>query len=162
MGEKVIVTNRRVSHEYHILDRFEAGIALVGTEVKSLRMSGGMTLKDCYVDVESGEMILIGAHIQPYEQGNIYNHDPERPRKLLMHKLEIFRLSQRILEKGLTLIPLRVYFKEGLVKLELGLCRGKHSFDKRASIKERESKRDMERAIKNQGRTHSKRQREEE
>jgi SsrA-binding protein len=152
MGEKIIVTNRRAGHDYHILEKYEAGVALVGTEVKSLRTTGGITLKDSYVDVDRGEMHLVGAHIRPYEQGNIYNHDPERPRRLLMHKREIQRLGQRIAEKGLTLVPLRVYFKQGLVKLELGLCRGKHSFDKRASIKDRESLREMDREVKSRER----------
>lgn len=148
MGEKTIVTNRRARRDYHVLDTFEAGIALVGTEAKSLRMTAGMTLKDSYADVRNGELFLVDAHIKPYDQGNINNHDPERPRKLLMHKREILRLTQRIEEKGLTVVPLRVYFKRGIVKVEMGLCRGKHSFDKRATIKERESKREMDRAVK--------------
>jgi len=152
MGEKVIVTNRRAGHDYHILDRIEAGVALVGTEVKSLRTSGSMTLKDSYGDLRNGELYLVGAHIRPYEQGNIYNHDPERDRKLLLHKHEIQKLAQRIEEKGLTLIPLRVYFKQGIVKLEMGLCRGKHSYDKRTAIKNRESQREMERAVRRRGR----------
>jgi SsrA-binding protein len=141
------VTNRRARRDYHVLDTMEAGIALAGTEVKSLRDAGSMTLKDSYGDVRNGEIFLVDAYIRPYDQGNIYNHDPERPRKLLMHKREILRLGQRIAEKGLTLIPLRVYFKTGRVKLELGLCKGKHSYDKRAVIKEREVRRDMDRAI---------------
>ena len=148
MGEKIIVTNRRARHDYHVLDSFEAGIALVGTEVKTLRMTGGMTLKDSYAEIEKGELYLVGTHINPYEKGNIYNHDPERPRKLLMHKREILKQGQRVAEKGLTLIPLRVYFKEGRVKVELGLCSGKKTLDKRVTIKERESKRDMDRALK--------------
>ena len=141
------MTNRRARRDYHVLDTMEAGIALAGTEVKSLRDAGSMTLKDSYGDVRNGEIFLVDAYIRPYDQGNIYNHDPERPRKLLMHKREILRLGQRIAEKGLTLIPLRVYFKTGRVKLELGLCKGKHSYDKRAAIKEREVRRDMDRAI---------------
>ena len=148
MGEKTIVTNRRARHDYHVLETFEAGIALVGTEVKSLRVNGSMTLKDSYADLARGELVLVGAHINPYEQGNIYNHDPERPRKLLMHKREILKLGQRAAEKGFTIIPLSVYFKNGLVKVELGLCQGKQTVDKRATIKERESKRDMDRALK--------------
>lgn len=155
MGEKIIVSNRRAGHDYHILDRYEAGIALVGTEVKSLRNAGSMALKDSYVDVERCELYLVGAHIRPYEMGNIYNHDPERPRKLLMHKREIFRLQQRIEEKGLTLIPLRVYFKDGLVKLDLGLCRGKNTIDKRSSLKEREVRREVDRAIRTHEKTRS-------
>ena len=148
MGEKKIVENRRARHDYHILERIEAGIALQGTEVKSLRVSGSMTLKDAYADVESGEAALIGAYIRPYDQGNIYNHDPERPRKLLMHKREILKLGRRIAEKGYTLVPLRVYFKDGRVKVELGLCKGKHTVDKRATLKNRDSERDIERAMK--------------
>jgi SsrA-binding protein len=148
MGEKIIVENRRARFDYHILERFEAGVVLQGTEVKSLRDKGSMSLKDSYADIESGEALLLGAYIRPYDNGNIYNHDPERPRKLLMHKREIVKLGQRIAEKGFTLVPLRVYFKDGLVKAELGLCKGKQTEDKRATIKDRESKREMERAIK--------------
>jgi SsrA-binding protein len=147
MGEKVIVNNRRARREYHILDTFEAGIVLTGTEVKSLRTKGSIALKDSYADAESGELWLVGTHISPYEQGNIYNHDPERPRKLLMHKREILRLAQRVAEKGLTVIPLRVYFKDGKVKVEIALAQGKHKYDKREAIREREMKRDMDRAI---------------
>ncbi|MBN2310887.1 MAG: SsrA-binding protein SmpB [Candidatus Hydrogenedentes bacterium] len=147
MAEKVIVTNRRARRDYHVLERFEAGIELRGTEVKSLR-EGTITLKDSYADVEHGELLLVGAHIAPYEKGNIYNHDPERPRRLLMHKREIRRLGAQVAEKGLTLIPLRLYFVRGKVKVEVGLCRGKQSIDKRATIREREVKREMERHIK--------------
>ncbi len=147
MGEKLVVQNRRARHDYHVLERFEAGIELVGTEVKSLR-NGNMTLKDSYAEVENGEMYLVGAHISPYEQGNIFNHDPERLRRLLMHKREILKLGARVAEKGLTLIPLRVYFKEGRAKVEIGLCRGKQTIDKRETIREREMKRETDRAIK--------------
>lgn len=147
MGEKTIVQNRRARHEYHILERHEAGIELVGTEVKSLR-EGHITLKDSYADVENGQMFLIGVHINPYEQGNIYNHDPERIRKLLMHKREILKLGARVAEKGLTLIPLSVYFKQGRVKVEIALCQGKHTVDKRDTIREREVKREVDREIK--------------
>ncbi len=147
-GEKLIATNRRAGRDYIVLDKMEAGIALMGTEVKSLRVSGGITLKDSYADIESGQLYLLNAHINPYEQGNLFNHDPERKRKLLMHKREILRLGQRIEEKGFTLIPLRVYFKRGRVKIELGLCRGKHVFDKREDIKKRESEREIDRAMK--------------
>ena len=147
MGEKTIVQNRRARHEYHILERHEAGIELVGTEVKSLR-EGQITLKDSYAGVENGQMFLVGAHINPYEQGNIYNHDPERRRKLLMHKREILKLGARVAEKGLTIVPLRVYFKEGRVKVEIALCQGKHTVDKRDTIREREIKREVDREIK--------------
>ena len=147
MGEKVIVQNRRARHDYHILDHFEAGIELRGTEVKSLR-AGGITLKDSYADVENGQMFLIGTHISPYDKGNIYNHDPERKRRLLLHKREILKLGAQVAEKGLTLIPLRVYFKEGRVKVEIGLCRGKHTVDKRDSLRESDIKRETDRLIK--------------
>jgi len=147
MAEKLIVENRRARHDYHVLETHEAGIVLQGTEVKSLRNPGSMTLKDSFADFRNGELFLVGAHVQPYEQGNIQNHDPERPRKLLLHKAEIFRLSQRMAEKGLTLIPLKVYFKQGRAKMLLGLCRGKQTHDKRAAIKEREQKREVQRAM---------------
>ena len=148
MGEKIIVENRRARFDYHILERLEAGVVLQGTEVKSLRESGSMSLKDYYADIEAGEGSLNGAYIRPYDNGNIYNHEPERARKLLMHKREILKLGQRIAEKGFTLAPLRVYFKDGLVKVELGLCKGKQTEDKRATIKDRENKREMERVLK--------------
>jgi SsrA-binding protein len=148
MGEKQIVQNRMARRNYQILDTFEAGIALQGTEVKSLREPGSMTLKDSYADIRKGEVFLVGAHINPYKQGNIYNHEPERPRKLLMHKREIEKLEQRIAEKGLTLIPLSLYFKRGMVKVQLGLGRGKNVHDKRDTIKARESKIEMDRALK--------------
>ena len=147
MGEKVIAQNRRARRDYRVLEKHEAGIALRGTEVKSLRQ-GKMTLKDSYVDVRGGELYLVHAHIPPYEHGSVFNHDPERDRKLLMHKREIIRIGSKVAEKGLTLVPLRVYFKNGRVKVEVGLCRGKHQTDKRAVIKEREAKVEMERAMK--------------
>ncbi|MBP7430536.1 MAG: SsrA-binding protein SmpB, partial [Candidatus Hydrogenedentes bacterium] len=147
MGEKTIVQNRRARHDYHILEQFETGIALQGTEVKSIR-AGQITLKDSYAEVDGGELFLIGVHIAPYEQGNIYNHDPERRRKLLMHKREIVRIGHTIAEKGFTLVPLRVYFKDGRAKVELGLCRGKHTIDKRQTLRKREQDRDVDRALK--------------
>lgn len=150
-GEKLVVENRRARHDYHILERFEAGIELRGTEVKSLR-DGKMTLKDSYADIEAGEILLVGAHISPYEQGNVWNHDPERPRKLLLHKHEILKLGSQVAEKGLTIIPLRVYFKKGRAKVELGLCRGKNVVDKRATIRDRAVKREIERYMKSQKR----------
>lgn len=152
MGQKDIVKNRRARHDYHILDTYEAGIALQGTEVKALRQSGSMSLKDSYADARNAELYLVGAHIKPYEQGNINNHDPERDRKLLMHKKEILRLQQQVREKGLTVVPLRVYFKQGIVKVELGLARGKHTYDKRRALKEKQSKREMDKALKHVGR----------
>ena len=147
MGEKVVVKNRRARHDYQVLDSYEAGIELRGTEVKSLR-NGHMTLKDSYVDVTGGELFLRNAHISPYDPGNINNHEPERPRKLLMHKREIERLARRVAEKGLTLIPLRVYFKRGRAKVEVGVCKGKVTVDKRRTIQDREVKRDLDRAMK--------------
>lgn len=147
MGEKVVVQNRRARHDYHVIEKHEAGIELQGTEVKSLR-NGHITLKDSYAEVENGQMFLIGTHINPYEQGNIFNHDPERPRRLLLHKREIIRLGTKVAEKGLTLIPLSVYFKNGRAKVEIGLCQGKHTIDKRDSIREREVLRDADREIK--------------
>ncbi len=147
-GEKLIVQNRRAHFDYEILERYEAGIALKGTEVKSLRTSGSMSIQDAYVDYEDEELSLVNSYIRPYEQGNILNHEPHRPRKLLLHKHEIFQLGKQIREKGLTLIPLRVYFKNGLVKVEIGLCRGKKLIDKREKIEQRETEREMERIIK--------------
>jgi SsrA-binding protein len=147
MGEKRIVDNRRARHDYHVLQRVEAGIELRGTEVKSLR-AGKIALKDSYAEVEEGEVFLVGAHISPYEQGNIYNHDPERRRRLLLHKKEILRLGAQIAEKGLTLVPLRLYFKDSKVKVELGLCRGKHILDKRTTLRERAVQREIDRYVK--------------
>jgi len=147
MGDKTIVQNRRAQRDYHILYRIEAGIELRGTEVKSLR-TAKMTLKDSYAEVENGQIFLVGAHISPYEKGNIYNHDPERTRRLLLHKNEILKLGSQIAEKGLTVVPLRVYFKRGCVKVELGLCRGKHTIDKRRTVQERDIKRETERILK--------------
>lgn len=147
MGEKIVADNRRARHEYHVLESHEAGIELRGTEVKSLR-AGKLQLKDSYVDVSNGELFLIGAHISPYEQGNIYNHEPERKRKLLMHKHEIRKLGAQVAEKGLTLIPLSVYFSKGRAKVKVGLCKGKQTHDKRDNIRDREAKREIDRAMK--------------
>lgn len=147
-GEKLIVQNRRAHFDYEILERYEAGIVLKGTEVKSLRTSGSMSIQDAYVDYIDGELFLVNSYIRPYEQGNILNHDPHRPRKLLMHKREIIRLGKKIEEKGLTLIPLRVYFKNGLVKVEIALCKGKKTVDKREEIKKRETQRELDRILK--------------
>lgn len=146
-GEKTITTNRKARHDYHVLDTVEAGIALRGTEVKSLR-AGSVNLKDGYVEFQSGEMILVGVHISPYETGNRFNHEPERPRKLLLHKREILRLGIRVREKGLTIVPLRLYFKRGRVKVELGLVKGKRAYDKREAIAARDARREVDRAMK--------------
>ncbi len=146
-GEKLIATNRKARHEFHIIERFEAGIVLHGTEVKSLR-NGKASFTDSYAEVRSGELFLRGVRISPYEQGNIYNHDPDRARKLLMHKSEIVRLGSQTAEKGLTLVPLRMYFKNGKAKVELGLCRGKHKGDKRETLRERVAERETDRYLK--------------
>jgi SsrA-binding protein len=146
-GEKVITTNRKAHHDYFILDSIEAGIELRGTEVKSLR-AGGVNLKDSYVEARDGQMTLIGCHISPYETGNRFNHEPERPRRLLLHKREILRWSMKSREKSLTIVPLRMYFKRGRVKVEIALVKGKRFYDKRAAIADRESRRELDRAMK--------------
>ena len=143
-NEKNVVTNRRALHDYFIIDRYEAGIVLKGTEVKSLR-AGNATLQDGYAEIRNGEVWLIGMHISPFDKGNINNHDPKRDRKLLMHRQEIRRLHGKLSEKGLTLVPLRVYFKNNIAKLELGVARGKKSYDKRQAIAKREVERQLRR-----------------
>lgn len=148
---KTIAVNRQARHEYFVIEALETGIALVGTEVKSLR-TGAVNLKDAWVEVANGELLVQGMHISPYEKGNIFNRDPVRPRKLLAHKNEIRRLSQQIKLQGYTLVPLSLYFKHGRVKLELGLCKGKKLYDKRASAAARDAKRDIDRAMKSQNR----------
>ena len=141
--EKVIATNRKAFHNFSILETYEAGLVLRGTEVKSLR-EAQVNFKDCYATIDDGEAWLVGCHISPYHHGSDANHDPDRRRKLLLHKREISRLLGKVAERGLTLVPLRLYFKEGRAKIELGLARGKKLHDKRASIRERESRREME------------------
>ena len=148
-GKKMIAVNREVRHEYFVVEALETGIELVGTEVKSLR-AGGVNLKDSWADIDDGELIAKGIHISPYEQGNIFNKDPRRPRRLLAHKAEIRRLGQQIKLQGYTLVPLSLYFKKGRVKLELGLCKGKKLYDKRATAAARDAKRDIDRALKTQ------------
>ena len=144
---KIITKNRKAKHDYHILETFEAGISLQGTEVKSLRL-GRVNLKDSYASVREGEVFLEGVHISPYEQGNIHNHDPERKRRLLMHKSEIRKLLGKVKEKGLALVPLSLYFNDrGKVKVELALVKGKKLYDKRRALADKQSKRDMERAF---------------
>ncbi len=145
--EKNIATNRKARHEYSILAVYEAGIVLKGTEVKSLRL-GKANLVDSYASLKEGEVWLIGSHINAYEQGNINNHDPLRDRKLLLNRNEIRRLIGKVKEKGLTLIPLRLYFKKGKVKVELALAKGKKSYDKRETIAKRDFEREQERRIK--------------
>jgi SsrA-binding protein len=148
---KVVATNRKAYHDFHIEDKFEAGMALTGTEVKSLR-EGKANLKDSYARIKDGELLLLNAHISPYSHGNIYNHEAKRTRKLLMHKREIDRLLGKVKEKGFTLVPLAIYFKNGKAKLEIGLGKGKAQYDKREAIKKREQDREMERAIRGRGR----------
>jgi SsrA-binding protein len=147
---KILAKNRRARHDYHVVDSVEAGIVLRGTEVKSVRL-GKVQLVDSFVKVEDEELFLYGVHISPYEHGNRYNVDPVRKRKLLVHKSEIHRLHRQVMEKGMALIPLSVYLKRGRVKLEIGVCRGKRTFDKRHTIRERDAERDMEREIKQRG-----------
>jgi len=145
-AEKSICSNKQARRNYFIDETYEAGIALVGTEVKSLR-EGRANLKDSFASVNDGEVTLYDLHISPYEFGNRWNHDPERPRKLLLHKQEIRRLYGKSRERGLTLVPLRMYFKKGKVKVELGVGRGKKLYDKREDLRAREDKRDMERGM---------------
>jgi SsrA-binding protein len=145
---KIVCTNRKARHDYEILETMEAGMVLRGTEVKSLR-AGSAHLKDSYAAVERDELFLFNSHISPYKQGNRFNHEPTRTRKLLMHAREIRRLTGKIQEKGLTLVPLKIYFTDaGKVKVELGLAKGKRSYDKRKTIAERDAKREMEKAMK--------------
>lgn len=143
-GEHLVSTNRKARHDYTILETYEAGLVLTGTEVKSLRQ-GRANLTDGYAALKNGEFWLFGMHISPYEQGSYANVDPVRTRKLLLHKNEIRKLAARIQQKGLTLVPLKVYFKKNIAKVLLGLAQGKQSHDKRAAIAERETKRDLRR-----------------
>ena len=147
-GIKIIAENKKARHEYFVEETVEAGMVLAGTEVKSVRQ-GKVNFKDSYAYVQSGELILSGLHISPYEQGNIFNKEPERDRKLLMHKAEIFKLMGQIQQKGLTIVPLKLYFKRGKVKIELGVCKGKKLYDKRDDLAERDAKREIDRGMKN-------------
>ncbi len=146
-GIKKIAENRKAFHEYFVLERFEAGMSLVGTEVKSIR-AGQLNLKDSFCTIKDGELFVRGMHISPYEHGNIFNKDPVRPRKLLMHKREILKLQARVMQDGVALVPLSLYFKDSRVKMELGLCKGKKLHDKRDSEADRQSKRDIDRMMK--------------
>jgi SsrA-binding protein len=147
LAEKLIVDNRRARHDYHLSDKVEAGLVLSGTEVKSLR-GGQATLQQAYAEVRGGEAWLNGLHIPEYVEGNRSNHDPDRPRKLLLHRKEIDRMHGQVREKGLTVVPTRLYFKDGRVKVELALAKGKEVRDKRRDIAERDAKRQMDRALK--------------
>ena len=146
-GTKLIAKNSKAFHDYFIEDRYEAGIALAGTEVKSIR-AGSMNLKDSYCTVKDGELFVHSMHISPYEHGNIFNRDPDRDRRLLMHKREIRKLYALIKQDGYTLVPLSVYFRNAKVKVEVGLCKGKKNYDKRDAIAKRDAGREMDRAMK--------------
>ena len=146
-GIKIACDNRKAWHDYFIHEKLEAGFALQGTEVKSLR-AGKANLKDCYAKIINNEVFVIGMHISPYEHGNILNHDPLRTRKLLLHKSEILKIDSKMKQKGFTLIPLKVYFVRGRVKIELALASGKKNYDKRQDLADKASKRDVERALK--------------
>ena len=147
MAIKTVTTNRKAYHNYHIQDKLEAGIVLTGTEIKSIR-TGRVNLGDAYVRPEGGELWLLNAHIARYEAGSYLSHEPRRPRKLLLHRKEINALTSKILEKGFTLVSLRLYIKDSLVKVEIALAKGKKLYDKRASIIRRETEREMGRAVK--------------
>lgn len=150
-SRKLIAKNSKAFHDYFVEDRYEAGIELAGTEVKSIRM-GNVNLKDSFCTIKDGQMTLNGMHVSPYEKGNIFNREPRRPRRLLMHKREILRLFARIKQDGYSLIPLSIYFRGPRVKLELGLAKGKKLYDKRDSAAARDAKREMDRAIKSRNR----------
>jgi len=149
-GVKPVAQNRKAYHDYFIEEKFEAGIELFGTEVKSVRL-GNVNLKDSFCAVKNGELIAYGIHISPYEKGNIFNREPERPRRLLMHRREIARLWSKVKLDGLTLIPLSLYLKDSLVKVELGLAKGKKLYDKREAAARRDDAREMERTMKERG-----------
>jgi SsrA-binding protein len=145
--DKIFASNRKAYHDYHVLESLEAGLVLSGTEIKSVR-AGRVNLRDGYARVQNGEIWLYNTHISPYDQGNRYNHEPMRPRKLLLHKGEIGRLAGKSQEQGLTLVPLRIYERKGHAKVELAVVRGKRQYDKREAIAERDAKREVDRAIK--------------
>jgi SsrA-binding protein len=151
MSDRVFASNRKAYHDYHVLENVEAGLVLTGTEVKSIR-AGKVQLREGYARIERGEAWLHNTHVATYDQGNRYNHEPTRPRKLLLHRGEIARLASKSREAGLTLVPLRLYDKRGSLKLELGLVKGKRQYDKRQALAERESRRDIERAVRDRQR----------
>ena len=150
-GVKIIAQNKKARHDYFIEDTYEAGIELFGTEVKSIR-AGTLNLKDSYCTVKGGELFLHGMHISPYEKGNIFNKDPVRSRRLLMHKREIRKLAALVQQDGYALVPLSVYFKDARVKVEVGLCKGKKNYDKRAAASARDAKREIDRTLKERNR----------
>lgn len=147
-GTKQIAANRKAFHEYFVLERYEAGIELAGTEVKSLR-AGTVNMKDSYCTVKNGELFIRSLHISPYEKGNIFNKDPVRPRRLLMHKREILKLNAAVMQDGVAIIPLSLYFKDSRVKVEIGLCKGKKLYDKREAAAKKDAARNIERSMKN-------------
>lgn len=144
---KLVANNKKAYHDYFIEEKYEAGVALHGTEVKSLRM-GKCSIKEAFIRIERGEVFVYGMHVSPYEKGNIFNKDPLRVKKLLLHKQEINRMAGKIAEKGYTLVPLQVYLKNGLVKVEIGLAKGKKLYDKRADIAKKDQKREAEKELK--------------
>ena len=146
----MVTTNRRAFHEYHILETIEAGIVLTGTEIKSIR-DGRANIAEAYARIDHGELWLVGSHVAPYSHGNRANHEPDRPRKLLVHRRELDRLRSAIERKGLTLIPLRLHLKQGRAKIDVGVARGKKLYDKRDAASERQSRRDVERALRDRG-----------
>lgn len=146
-GIKLVANNKKAYHDYFILEKYEAGISLVGTEVKSLR-AGKCSIKEAYVRIDNGEVFVVGMNISPYEQGNIFNRDPLRVRKLLLHKAEINKLVGDTAEKGITIMPLQVYFKDGRAKIEIGLAKGKKNYDKRQDIAKKDARREVERDFK--------------
>ncbi len=149
MAEKVLITNRQAGHDYFILEKYEAGIVLSGDEVKSIKM-GNANLKEAFIYAENGSLVIKNMHVSTYEKTDGFSkHDTRRDRKLLMHKLEILRVRQKVEKKGLTLIPLRIYLKGALIKVELGLCQGKHTYDKKQDLMDKDNKRFIERQIKN-------------
>ncbi|WP_251423030.1 SsrA-binding protein SmpB [Veillonella agrestimuris] len=148
-SDSLIADNRKARHDYHIHETYEAGIALTGTEIKSIRQ-GKLNLKDSFIRIHNGEMLLMGVHISPYEQGNRFNHEPERTRKLLMHRKEIDKLFGQVKEKGFSLIPLNFHFSRGYVKVTVGLVTGKKNYDKRQDMAERDAKRDIAKRLKEQ------------
>ncbi len=145
---KIIADNRKARHDYFVIEAYEAGVELFGTEVKSLR-AGGVNLKDSYCEIDEGEMFALGVHISPYEQGNIFNKDPLRPKKLLMHKREIMKLTGLVSREGYTLVPLSLYFKGSYVKMSIGLCKGKKLYDKREDAAKKDADRTIEKHMKN-------------
>lgn len=149
-GDRVVASNRRAFHEFHILETIEAGIVLTGTEIKSIR-DGKATISEAYARFEDGELWLIGSHIAPYTHGNRANHEPTRPRKLLVHRRQLRQLREAIEQKGLTIVPLRMHLKQGRAKVDIGVARGKKLYDKRAAEADRQSRRDMDRAMRERG-----------